>query len=513
MASSAQGCSPAQISTMIGARAYLNGQQVEPAALPAGLITDVGLDSSSLGEGALFAALPGTRTHGAKYAAGTKASAILTDQEGAAVLAEAGETRPVLVVSEVRKVLGTVACALHGDPSSKMTVIGVTGTAGKTTTSYLLEAGLREAGAVVGLIGTTGTRIDGRPVPTSLTTPEAPTLQQLFDTMVQQGVTHVVMEVSSHALDLGRVQGTHFAVAGFTNLSQDHLDFHPTMEDYFAAKVKLFSADSALSAAKSVVVTDDSWGQRMAQLARNVTTVNTRGEAADIRAEKPEVSPNGAQRCTLHTPAGDLQLALPLPGRFNVANAALAVGIAQRLDVDMPAFLRGIANVSVPGRMQRIDRGQDFVAVVDYAHKPAAVAEILDTLRAQTPGRVGIVLGAGGNRDHSKRPIMGREAAQRADLVIITDDNPRDEDPALIRQAVLEGAKQAAGPATEVLEIGDRARAIEKLVQWATAGDSVVVAGKGHETGQLVAGVNHHFDDREELASALDKRMEGHQAS
>ena len=470
------------------------------------VVTSVELDSSRLAdEGALFAAVPGTRRHGAEFARGTPAVAILTDAAGKELLDAAGDTRPVILVDDVRAVLGAVAAEIHGHPSERLTLLGITGTSGKTTTSYLLEQGLMAAGLKVGLIGTTGTRINGRPVPTDLTTPEATTLQPLFVRMLAEGVTHVVMEVSSHALELGRVAGTRFDVAGFTNLSQDHLDFHPTMEEYFAAKARFFDPASPLAAERSVVCVDDEWGRRMADLASDPVTVATRGAEADVTAVQSSLTPTGAQVIRLTLPEGAVEAELPLPGDFNIANAALATAMAWAVGVDPQAFTAGLLDVAVPGRMERIDEGQDFLAVVDYAHKPAAVAAVLDTLRGQVRGRLGVVVGAGGDRDATKRPLMGAEAAHRADLVIITDDNPRSEVPATIRAAVLQGAVDA-GTDAEIREIGDRAAAIDALIEWARPGDGVVVAGKGHEVGQLVNGVNHHFDDREEVRRALKEK-------
>ena len=471
-----------------------------------------GLNSATLPPGGLFAALPGTRVHGARYAADTAAAAILTDPEGQRILAKAGETRPLLVVEDIRAILGHVSAEIYGHPTEKLTILGVTGTSGKTTTSYLLEAGLLHAGLSVGLIGTTGTRINREPVPTSLTTPEAPTLQELFARMVDEGVTHVVMEVSSHALSLGRVQGTRFAVGGFTNLSQDHLDFHPTMEDYFEAKAMLF--DGPQAADRSVVCIDDEWGRRMAQraAARPVMKVSTSAEAAetDITARQLSTEATGAQQVELTVStgehAGSYEFRLPMPGTFNIANAALATGMAAASGIEPRVFLEGVEKVAVPGRMERIDRGQQFVAVVDYAHKPAAVTAVLDTLRAQlegSSGRIGIVVGAGGDRDSSKRPLMGAAAAKGADMVVITDDNPRTEDPAAIRAAVLAGAREA-NPEADVREVGSRAKAIDEVVAWAQPGDAVIVVGKGHEVGQLIGDTVHHFDDREEMARALD---------
>lgn len=477
-------------------------------------VTSVSIDSTSMEEsGALFAAVPGTQTHGAGFAAGSPAIAILTDEAGSEILRDAGETRPVLVVDDVRAVLGPVAAEVHGHPSRALTVIGVTGTSGKTTTSHLLEAGLIAAGHPVGLIGTTGTRINGRAVPTALTTPEATTLQMLFSRMLAEGVTHVVMEVSSHALELGRVNGTVFDAAGFTNLSQDHLDFHPTMEDYFAAKALFFRPDSPVAARHRVVCVDDDWGCRMAELAGDPVTVSTGGgREATVRARQVSRDAAGVQQLHIELPGHEIRATLPLPGDFNIANAALATGLAWAVGVDIEAFVHGFPDVAVPGRMEAIDAGQDFLAVVDYAHKPAAVAAVLDTLRSQITGRLGVIVGAGGDRDASKRPLMGAEAAQRADLVIVTDDNPRSEVPATIRAAVMQGATDtAARTGAEIREIGDRATAIDELVAWARSGDGIVVAGKGHEVGQLIAGVDHHFDDREEVRRALADH--GHQGN
>lgn len=474
-------------------------------------ISAIGLDSTTLADGALFAALPGTRVHGASYAFDTPAAAILTDSAGLSIIEQTDERRPVLVVDNVRAVLGAVSAAVYGHPTRELTVIGVTGTSGKTTTSYLLETGLIHAGHQVGLIGTTGTRINGRAVPTTLTTPEATTLQKLFADMVADGVTHVVMEVSSHALELGRVNGVEFDVAGFTNLSQDHLDFHSTMEEYFEAKASFFDPASPLHGRTRVVCVDDAWGQRMADRSGDqVIRVGTHEQPeADIRARQISQDATGAQTIAVTGHGVDLTVELPLPGSFNISNAALAIALAHAADTDVAAVAAGIATVAVPGRMERIDEGQDFMAVVDYAHKPAAIAAVLDTLRAQTDGRIGVIIGAGGDRDASKRPLMGKEAVQRAELVIVTDDNPRSEDPAAIRAAVMSGAVEAnAEFQRDIREYASRAQAIDALIEWAEPGDAVVVTGKGHETGILIAGVTHEFDDRVEVRRALNELQE-----
>lgn len=532
------------------------------------------LDSRRAEAEYLFAAVPGTRSHGATFAAATSAKAVLTDAAGVEILhresAEGSFDRPIIVVENIRAVLGEISAEIYGHPTKKLTIFGVTGTSGKTTTTYLLETGLLAAGYSTGLIGTTGTRINRKPVETQLTTPEAPTLQDLFARMVAENVTHVVMEVSSHALELGRVQGVNFAVGGFTNLSQDHLDFHPTMEEYFAAKSKLFLGEEA--ARNAVVCINDEWGERLADLVdeenRPLTVVSTTGAIAHTGEEggvaqadamlrertrellvpgtvvawQQAVQATGEQQVALEiNPPENSEIIqaqvprsfdfeLPLPGDFNIANAGLAVGMASAAGIDLDTFIAALTQVAVPGRMQRIDEGQDFVAVVDYAHKPAAIEAVLDTLRSQLDsavlnssrrndaerigaGRIGVVVGAGGDRDSSKRGLMGAAAANRADFVVVTDDNPRTEDPAPIRQAVMAGAIEAAekaGRDVEFREIASRAEAIDEVVNWATSGDAVIVVGKGHEVGQLIGETMHHFDDREELARALQSKRTAH---
>ena len=467
-------------------------------------VTFIGLDSQNVEPGGLFAALPGTRVHGATYAFDSAAGAILTDEAGLAIIQQTADRRPVLVVEDVRAILGHVAAEVYGHPSQSFMLLGVTGTSGKTTTTYMLEKGLTAAGCKVGLIGTTGTKIMGRDVATELTTPEAPMLQRLFAQMRDEGVTHVVMEVSSHALMLGRVTGSDFDVAAFTNLSQDHLDFHPTMEDYFQAKALFFEPGSKVRAKRSVVCVDDEWGKRMAELAETPVTVATTGDA-DITAELVRIDDQGRQRIQL-TADDTYEFTLPMPGAFNVANAALAAAIAQTAGVELAPFLRGLEQAAVPGRMERIDEGQPFVAVVDYAHKPAAIGAVLATLRGQVEGCIGVAVGAGGDRDSSKRPLMGAEAAKGADFVVVTDDNPRTEDPAAIRAAVLAGACEA-GTGAEIVEVGSRGKAIDALVEWARPGDAVIVVGKGHEVGQLVGTQKLHFDDREEMRRAITERQ------
>ncbi|MEV4632932.1 UDP-N-acetylmuramoyl-L-alanyl-D-glutamate--2,6-diaminopimelate ligase [Rhodococcus coprophilus] len=515
--------------TRIGDLAAAVGAELSSVgdAPPAGdtAVTGIDLRAQGIRPGDVFAALPGARAHGASFAADALergAVAVLTDAAGRDLVAEVASTSvPVLVHPDPRSVLGAASATVYGHPSRRMRIIGITGTSGKTTTAYLVEAGLTAAGRDTGLVGTVETRIRGVRIPSALTTPEAPQLHALFAAMLEQGVDTVVMEVSSHALALGRVDATEFAVGAFTNLSQDHLDFHKDFEDYFSAKARLFTPDSPVRAARAVVCVDDTWGQRMAEIAavgradeESVRTVATGADvAADWTVSEESAGPAGAQEFTLAGPDdAPRRVSVALPGRYNVTNAALAVAICDAVDADLDAAIRGIATVAVPGRVERVERGQDFLAIVDYAHKPAALSAVVETLRNSVPGRIAVVVGAGGDRDRGKRPLMGEVAARGADLLVVTDDNPRSENPAAIRAAVLDGAWAVPGDERgEILEIGDRAAAIDAAVQWAGPDDVVLVAGKGHETGQEIDGTKHPFDDREVLAASIDRlRASGH---
>lgn len=451
--------------------------------------------------GDLFAALPGARAHGADFAdraLAQGAAAVLTDAAGAARSAVRDADVPVLVHADPRAAIGPASALVYGDPSTRLDVLGVTGTSGKTTTVYLLEAALAAAGATTGLIGTVETRLGGRRLPSAFTTPEAPDLQALLARMADDGATHVAMEVSSHALSLGRVAGTRFAVGAFTNLSAEHLDFHADMEDYFAAKARLFDGRSRVE----VVCVEGPWGRRLVREGPGNATVTVGAPDADWRAEDVVALPDGTQRFTVHGPDGlVLPVTVRLPGAFNVTNALLALACGAATGHDPAVLARGLAEVRVPGRMQRVEAGQPFLAVVDYAHKPAAVEALLQTLRAGTEGRLLTVLGCGGDRDRAKRPVMGRLGAQLSDHLWVTDDNPRSEDPAAIRAEVLAGARDVEGALVD--EIGDRRAAIAAAVAEAAPGDVVVVAGKGHETGQQIGDEKFPFSDVEELERAL----------
>ena len=461
-------------------------------------------DSREVRPGDLYAALPGSVRHGAEFAAqaaAAGAAAVLTDEAGRGAAEAAG--LPALVVTSPRAVLGAVAARVYGDPTARLTLLGITGTSGKTTTAYLAESGLRAAGHLTGLLGTVEVRVAGDPLPSERTTPEATDLQALFAVMVERGVTAAAMEVSSHALALGRVEGTRFAAAAFTNFGSDHLDFHRDRDDYLAAKARFFDG----RAGAEVFNTDDPAVAGLARTRPRAIRVSAGGSPeegpADWRAD--DVRTDGAgQRFTVHGPGG---LRLPgrvqLPGRFNVDNALLAIASLVAAGVDPEVAARGVGECAgVPGRLERVTpTGSPVYGVVDYAHKPDAVAAVLDALRAATSGRLLCVLGCGGDRDAGKRPRMGQVAARGSDVLVVTDDNPRSEDPAAIRQAVLAGAASVGG--AEVREIGDRAEAIAWAARAARPGDTVAVLGKGHEPYQEVAGTVLAFDDREVLAAAL----------
>ncbi len=483
----------------------------DPVSMRDWRVTGVTHDSRAVRPGDLYVALPGSRVHGAGFSAAAVeagAVAILTDPAGRDRAAACGV--PVFVVADPRARLGEVACWIYGNPSSRVRLIGVTGTSGKTTTTYLAEAGLRMAGHVTGLIGGVETRIAGQAVASELTTPEATDLQALLAAMAERGVTAAAMEVSSHALALGRVAGTRYDVAVFTNLSQDHLDFHADLEDYFAAKAALFTPAYA---AAGVVNIDDAHGRRLAAAAPiPITTFSATGAAnADWRAENVRVGADGSTFRIIGPGGVEADASLALVGPFNVANALAAIVALVEAGNGLDDAVAGVgACPGVPGRLERVDAGgvaPDLTVLVDYSHKPGAVEAVLNALRPVTQGNLIIVLGCGGDRDRAKRPLMGAAAAALADVVIFTNDNPRSEDPLAILAAMLEGALGVPPRRrADVVVEPDRANAINRAIFPAGKGDVVLVAGKGHERGQYVAGSVLPFDDREVTAEALRRR-------
>ncbi|WP_394346755.1 UDP-N-acetylmuramoyl-L-alanyl-D-glutamate--2,6-diaminopimelate ligase [Streptomyces dangxiongensis] len=478
------------------------------AAAPAGPaeVTGITHDSRAVRPGDLYAALPGARLHGADFvtqAAGLGAVAVLTDPTGAERAAATG--LPVLVVDDPRARMGGLAATIYGRPGRGLLQIGITGTSGKTTTAYLVEGGLKTA-RTTGLVGTVEMRIGEERIKSERTTPEATDLQALFAVMRERGVEAVAMEVSSHALVLGRVDGCVFDIAVFTNLSPEHMEFHSGMEDYFQAKAQLFTP---LRSRLGVVNADDEYGRRLAAEAGvPVVTFSAEGHPdADWRAQDVQVGPMDSTFTVLGPNAERVQARSPLPGPFNVANTLAAIVALAAAGLDPQAAADGIAAVpGVPGRLERVDAGQPYLAVVDYAHKTDAVESVLKALRKVTKGRLHVVLGCGGDRDRTKRAPMGAAVARLADTAVLTSDNPRSEDPLAILATMLQGAASVpAHERGEVLLLEDRAAAVAAAVGRARAGDTVLVAGKGHEQGQDIAGVIRPFDDRQVLREAIQK--------
>ncbi len=473
---------------------------------PAGAadVTGITHDSRAVRPGDLYAALPGARAHGADFvtqAAGLGAAAVLTDPAGAERAAATG--LPVLVVDDPRARMGELAATIYGHPGRDLLQIGITGTSGKTTTAYLVEGGLKTAKST-GLIGTVEMRVGEERIKSERTTPEATDLQALFAVMRERGVEAVAMEVSSHALVLGRVDGCVFDVAVFTNLSPEHMEFHSDMEDYFQAKAQLFTPRRSRL---GVVNLDDEYGRRLAREAGvPVVTYSAEGHPdADWRAQDVEIGPLNSTFTVLGPEGQRIAARSPLPGPFNVANTLAAVVALAAAGLDPQTAADGVAAVpGVPGRLERVDAGQPYLAVVDYAHKTDAVESVLKALRKVTKGRLHVVLGCGGDRDRTKRAPMGAAAARFADTAVLTSDNPRSEDPLAILATMLQGAASVpAHERGEVLLFEDRAAAIAAAVGRAHPGDTVLVAGKGHEQGQDIAGVIRPFDDRQVLREAI----------
>jgi UDP-N-acetylmuramoyl-L-alanyl-D-glutamate--2,6-diaminopimelate ligase len=458
-------------------------------------IRDVTYRSAMATPGSLFFCVPGTRTDGHAFAAAA------AEAGAAAVVVERwlDVACVQVLVPSVRHAMGPVSSAFFGDPSSRLTAVGVTGTNGKTTTTYLLESIFTRAGLAPGLIGTTGVRLNHAPVPFDRTTPEAPDLQRLLFEMAEAGVQAVAMEVSSHGLDQHRVDGTRYLCAIFTNLSQDHLDYHGTMDAYFLAKARLFTQDLA---DRGVINADSpQCGRLIAMAGVPVTTFGIEHEA-DLRAESAQVIQGGVTFV-----ADGVRIESRLRGGYNVSNCLGAMAAARAVGIDDDAIAAGIAQLEgVPGRLEAVESGQPFAVLVDYAHTPDSLENVLRGTRALAAGRLIVVFGCGGDRDRGKRPLMGEVATSLADLTVITSDNPRSEDPAAIIAQIERGAKAGGG---EFRLEPDRRAAIRLALEEARTGDVVVIAGKGHETGQEFRDRTIAFDDRivvrEELRTLLPK--------
>ncbi|MEU1148200.1 UDP-N-acetylmuramoyl-L-alanyl-D-glutamate--2,6-diaminopimelate ligase [Streptomyces sp. NPDC005863] len=477
-----------------------------PATAGSTEITGITHDSRAVRPGDIYAALPGARMHGADFvaqAADLGAAAILTDPTGADRAAATG--LPVLVVDSPRAHMGELAATVYGHPGRDLLQIGITGTSGKTTTAYLIEGGLKGVRST-GLIGTVEMRIGDERIKSERTTPEATDLQALFAVMRERGVEAVAMEVSSHALVLGRVDGCVFDVAVFNNLSPEHMEFHSGMEDYFQAKAQLFTERRSRL---GVVNFDDEYGRRLITESEvPVTTFSAEGHPdADWRAEDVDVRLFDSTFVAVGPKGERITATSPLAGPFNVANTLAAIVSLAVAGIDPQQAADGVAAVpGVPGRLERIDAGQPYLAVVDYAHKTDAVESVLRALRKVTEGKLHIVLGCGGDRDKTKRMPMGAAAARLADTAVLTSDNPRGEDPLAILATMLAGAAEVpAHERGDVAVFEDRAAAIRAAVRRAEPGDTVLVAGKGHEQGQDIAGVVRPFDDRQVLREAIQQ--------
>ncbi|WP_233555867.1 UDP-N-acetylmuramoyl-L-alanyl-D-glutamate--2,6-diaminopimelate ligase [Galactobacter caseinivorans] len=502
-----------------GAHWLMGGTPAEgmsAVALDAARVHGVCLDSRAVQPGDLYAALPGAKSHGARFAKGALdrgAAAIVTDPRGVEQLREADllSAVPVLVTQDPRAVLGALSAAVYQSHTLAPETFAVTGTNGKTTTTYLLRSLLSALGCTTGLIGTIEILAGEEPIPSVLTTPEAPQLHALMSRMAQAGVSSAAMEVSSHSLEFRRVAGLRFAVSGFTNLTQDHLDLHGSMEEYLAAKARLFTPEYS---DRAVVSVDDQWGQALAVTSADLgvptATLLTRparaGESADWMVTDVSRVGLGHRFGVRHRDGRSLMAGTELPGAFNVSNAALALVMLLEGGVSLETLQAALDSEdapltpSVPGRMQVVHTHP--TAIVDFAHNPDALVRALESVRTDQ-GRVIVVFGATGERDTSKRPIMGELAARHSDVVIVTDDDPHGEEPGGIRAQVMQGARDAAVPGVELLEVAPRADAIAAAARMAGEHDVILVAGRGHEVWQEVKGVNLALDDREELRRAF----------
>jgi UDP-N-acetylmuramoyl-L-alanyl-D-glutamate--2,6-diaminopimelate ligase len=467
-------------------------------------IAGVTHDSRRVEKGFLFVAIEGTDQDGHRFipeAVRKGASAVVAARPDPAPLPV-----PQLVVDDSRRALAEIAAQFYGHPSLKFRVIGVTGTNGKTTLTYLLESILTAAGRRPAVLGTINYRFAGKNFPAANTTPESADLQKLFSEMWSQGVTDVVMEVSSHALAMERVHEVHFDVGAFTNLSQDHLDFHKNLEDYFQAKLRFFAEYLPASRKKEVFAVLNMEEARSETILENclVNIVRTGLTGPyEVSCRSFRLSENGIE-ATVQIGAEKLAIRSPLLGRFNLENILLAMGVAHSLGTPSEAILKGIENLKgVPGRLEKIPNDRGILVFVDYAHTPEALARVGENLRKLVRGRLITVFGCGGDRDRTKRPVMGREAALFSDLVIVTSDNPRTEDPEKIIDEILPGLEEVGYPKDRIFRIGSREEALKKAVALARKGDLILVAGKGHEDYQIVGTKKIPFSDQEVLRKLL----------
>lgn len=452
-------------------------------------ISGISYNSQNTKKGDVFVAVTGFHTDGHKYikdAVQKGAVCVVCEHE------VDGIDVPCIIVENARKALAEMSCKFYGDPTSKLKLIGVTGTNGKTTVTYLVKTILEANGEKVGLIGTNKNMIGDRDYHTERTTPESLEMSELFAEMVKENCTYAIMEVSSHSLDLHRVDGCHYKVGAFTNLTQDHLDFHGTMENYFLAKRKLFDMCEY-----GVVNTDDAYGSEIPGNCKcSVTTYGI--DSGDIRAENIEYSASG-----IKFDCGDMKIELKIPGKFSVYNALTAIGICKQCGVSDEVIESAMKTAhGVKGRAEVVDCGGDYTLLIDYAHTPDGLENILSSVKGFAKGRIVVVFGCGGDRDKTKRPKMGRIAGQIADFCIVTSDNPRTEEPAAIIRDILAGMGDAMA---EYVVIENRRDAIEYAIRHAKKDDVIVLAGKGHEDYQILKDKTIHFDEREVIRDILSK--------
>jgi UDP-N-acetylmuramoyl-L-alanyl-D-glutamate--2,6-diaminopimelate ligase len=472
----------------------LRGVEGKMAAAHSDLeVQEIAYDSRKVIPGSLFVAIRGEKTDGNTFvsdAAARGAAAIVSEKPISPLLPP---EYPWIQVADARKALAIAAANYFGRPAEVLKLIGVTGTNGKTTTAYLVDSIVRAAGCKVGLLGTIGHRLVEQARPAANTTPESLDLQAFLADVVRAGGTHVVLEASSHALAMDRLWGCPFAIAIFTNLTRDHLDYHKTFEEYFAAKRRLFEGTGANSPGVGVTNLDDAYGKQLSGLAKRTVTYALESRA-EISTRKPVISSAGIE-CTVETPIGKIEIRSQLVGKTNVYNILAAIAAGVVLNLPREVISSGIAQVTaVPGRFERIDAGQPFLVVVDYAHTDDALRNLLSAAKELNPnGRIITLFGCGGDRDRTKRPLMGEAAGRLSDIVVLTSDNPRSEDPLLIINDAIVGVQRSSA---KVFVEPDRERAIEIALDQARPGDIVLLAGKGHETTQVLRDRTIEFDDR-----------------
>jgi UDP-N-acetylmuramoyl-L-alanyl-D-glutamate--2,6-diaminopimelate ligase len=469
-------------------------------------IQEIAYDSRKVKPGTLFVAIRGEKTDGNNFIADAVARGAIAIASEQSIPATLPADFPWIQVANARKALAITAANYFGRPADVLKLVGITGTNGKTTTAYLVDSILRAAGCEVGLLGTIAHRLVREARLAANTTPESLDLQSFLADVVRAGGTHAVLEASSHALAMDRLWGCPFAVAIFTNLTRDHLDYHKTFEEYFAAKRRMFEGTGAAVPAAGVINVDDEYGKQLAGLATRTLTYGLESRA-DITTRKPAISFSGIE-CTIETPAGKIEIRSQLVGRTNVYNILAAVGAGVALDLSREVIAAGTAQLTaVPGRFERIDAGQPFLVVVDYAHTDDALRNLLAAAKKLNPdGRIITLFGCGGDRDRTKRPLMGEAAGRLSDIVVLTSDNPRSEDPLLIINDAIVGVQRANA---KFLVEPDRERAIEIALDQARPGDIVLLAGKGHETTQVLRDRTIELDDREVARRILGRHGYG----